>query len=190
MTSGYKMSKFIDEMLDMERIETGRYELKIKQLIPESILEESVKTNRINANKRNVDIVFIDKGERRTTFTDPIKLEQVFNNIITNSIKFAPENSKIKITFKEIKGNKFKVSISDMGPGIHKEELGSIFDRYYQARRGVKTAQRVYGLGLGLYISKKIVLLHGGKIWVKNNPKEGCVFHIEIPYNDRSEPEE
>jgi len=116
---------------------------------------------------------------------DPNRIDQVFSNIIFNAIKYTEPGDKIKIKFDVDQGLKnYQVSISDSGVGIRKEDLPYIFDRFYKARTPVRSA-RDAGSGLGLTISKEIIIAHGGTISAKSNPGKGSTFTFTIPiYRD------
>jgi signal transduction histidine kinase len=104
-----------------------------------------------------------------------VRLAQVFENLFTNAIKYAPDSS-IVILLSQV-GDHALVSFIDHGPGIPKESLPFIFERFYRVR-GEKT---VTGTGLGLYICKQIILAHRGKIWAESTPGQGTTFFIELP---------
>jgi two-component system sensor histidine kinase KdpD len=110
-------------------------------------------------------------------FADGVRLAQVFENLFTNAIKYAPDSS-IVILLSQV-GDHALVSFIDHGPGIPKDSLPLIFERFYRVR-GEKT---VTGTGLGLYICKQIILAHRGKIWAESTPGQGTTFFIELPIN-------
>jgi signal transduction histidine kinase len=104
-----------------------------------------------------------------------VRLAQVFENLFTNAIKYAP-GSALVVLLNQIDEN-ILISFIDHGPGIPKESLPLIFERFYRVR-GEKT---VTGTGLGLYICKQIILAHRGKIWAESTPSQGTTFFIELP---------
>jgi signal transduction histidine kinase len=108
---------------------------------------------------------------------DGVRLAQVFDNLFTNAIKYAP-GAPITVLLEQV-GEKVIISFIDRGPGIPKESLSFIFDRFYR----VRTEKSVTGTGLGLYICKQIIEAHRGKIWAESSPGQGTTFFIELPIN-------
>jgi two-component system sensor histidine kinase VicK len=106
-----------------------------------------------------------------------VRLAQVFDNLFTNAIKYAP-GAPITVLLEQV-GEKVIISFIDRGPGIPKESLSFIFDRFYR----VRTEKSVTGTGLGLYICKQIIEAHRGKIWAESSPGQGTTFFIELPIN-------
>ena len=107
---------------------------------------------------------------------DKILLEQVLENLIDNATKFTPPKSPIDITAK-IDNKNLVVSIEDHGPGISKDEVDKLFEKFYRGR--MLTTER--GLGLGLALCRHIIKAHGGEIWAENRPEGGAVFRFTIP---------
>jgi signal transduction histidine kinase len=108
---------------------------------------------------------------------DGVRLAQVFENLFTNAIKYAP-GSPLVVLLNHVDDN-ILISFIDHGPGIPQDSLPLIFERFYRVR-GEKT---VTGTGLGLYICKQIILAHRGKIWAESTPGQGTTFFIELPVN-------
>ena len=108
---------------------------------------------------------------------DGVRLAQVFENLFTNAIKYAP-GSPLVVLLNHVDDN-ILISFIDHGPGIPQDSLPFIFERFYRVR-GEKT---VTGTGLGLYICKQIILAHRGKIWAESTPGQGTTFFIELPVN-------
>jgi signal transduction histidine kinase len=104
------------------------------------------------------------------------RIEQVLTNIISNAIKFAPKQSQIDVHLSESDGS-LQVCISDQGPGIPEEDRGHVFDKFYVIADG----RGLSGLGLGLYIAREIIELHGGQIWVESEPQQGSTFCFRLP---------
>ncbi len=102
-------------------------------------------------------------------------IEEVFSNLISNAIKYSPENSKVVVDVLDAGAN-WRVMVKDNGTGIATEDKPKIFRRFQRLKKeGVK------GSGLGLAIAKRIVDLHGGEIWVEDNPEGGCIFNVTVP---------
>jgi signal transduction histidine kinase len=108
-------------------------------------------------------------------FVDRHRILQVFANLIGNAIKFTPSGGTITVRAEQFEED-IQFSVEDTGPGIPKEEIPHLFDRFWQAR---KTAR--LGTGLGLFIVKGIVEGHGGRIWVESELGVGSRFHFTLP---------
>ena len=120
-------------------------------------------------------IIILDTPDEALVIADTSRIEQVLINLLSNAVKYSPENTTIHVRiFKET--NKYVVAISDEGIGIPKKNLKLIFDKYYQVKTKSKN-----GFGLGLYISKEIIKLHKGKIWVESTRGKGSTFYFSLP---------
>jgi signal transduction histidine kinase len=102
---------------------------------------------------------------------DAVRIRQVIINLLSNAIKFTPQAGKISLTVKKASAKEAQVSIADTGCGISKDNLEKIFDRFYTGG----------GFGLGLPISRQIILAHGGKMWVESEPGKGSIFSFTLP---------
>jgi len=179
--NGYRMAAFVRDLLDLKKIDDYKYHLAMKPVLLNKILQACIDMNYIAMKNRNLSMNFKTDGESRMVSVDPLKMEQVFNNILSNAIKFSPEGGAISVHYKDTGGDSISVKICDEGPGVPEESAEMIFDRYYQAEMKDKANMRAYGMGFGLYISREIMNLHKGRIWAVNKPDKGCCFHVEIP---------
>jgi signal transduction histidine kinase len=109
---------------------------------------------------------------------DPGRLEQVFNNLVSNAIKYSPDGGTIEISGRALPTDVI-VTVSDQGVGIPFEEQSRVFERFFRGAR--ERHQRTPGAGLGLYLAKAIVQAHAGRLWVESNPGEGAAFSVAIP---------
>ena len=111
------------------------------------------------------------------TLVDPLRLEQVLMNLIDNAIRYSPEGGSIEIEVAQPAPDRVRLAVRDHGIGIPPEKRAHIFDRFYQAHAGT----HLVGLGLGLYISRQIVELHGGRIEAEFPPDGGTRFVVSLP---------
>jgi signal transduction histidine kinase/DNA-binding response OmpR family regulator len=184
-----RMTRLINDLLDFSRIESGTLKINksyfsIQKLINETVSELRHKSEpkKLVLEYKNPDIDIPD------VFADYDRIKQVLINLIDNAIKFTPERGEIIIESKII-SDKFDnqskyilISVSDTGIGISKENIEKIFDKFYQVNGSL--TRETDGLGLGLSISKNIVELHGGKIWVESSqtePERGSKFFFILP---------
>ena len=168
------MLSLVNTLLDVYKIEDGVFQINKNRVDINSMLEEVVSKIKFIASESNLKIKIINKSDIKEICADEIQISRVITNILTNAINFAPQNSDIKI---DVYSNKETVSIAitDRGSGISPENIKNVFDRYFTKK------YRKVGTGLGLYLSKKIVRLHGGDITVESIPNKKTTFTVELP---------
>ena len=169
-----RLSLLIENVLESARLQSKTLPLRFNPLRLDGILRDV--TQRIRARHKDLD-VNANLDSVPPIYGDGVRLAQVFENLFTNALKYAPDSS-IDILLKQM-GDKIVISFIDHGPGIPKESLPLIFERFYRVR-GEKT---ITGTGLGLYICKQIIQAHRGKIWAESTPGQGTTFLIELPIN-------
>ena len=131
---------------------------------------------RIRSRHKDLEIT-MDMIPAPPIQADGVRIAQVFENLFTNAVKYAP-SAPINVTLKP-SGDSVLVTITDHGPGIAADALPMIFERFYR----VRNEKTVTGSGLGLYICRQIIQAHRGKIWAESTPGEGTTFYIELPVN-------
>jgi signal transduction histidine kinase len=170
-----RLSLLIENVLESARLQSKTLHLRFQPLRLDGVLRDVIL--RLRARHRDLDVsAHLDSVP--SIVGDSVRLAQVFENLFTNALKYAP-GSPIDILLNQV-GDKIVVSFIDHGPGIPKEFLPLIFERFYRVR-GEKT---VTGTGLGLYICKQIIQAHRGKIWAESTPGQGTTFLIELPMNN------
>jgi len=125
---------------------------------------------------RNVRIIF--RGNSLPANVDPARIQQIFSNLLDNAIKHGGRRGEISVELCE-RGQEAVVRVSDQGEGIPSEEVERISHRFYRVDKS--RSQETPGLGLGLAITKHLVLLHGGTIRAENRPEGGAVFEVRLP---------
>lgn len=167
----------ISDLLNVTKIEAGKMGLQKKKISVSELLEEVCKMNVMTAQSKQISLDRnIDPKVEITA--DPDRLLEVFDNLLTNAIKFTPKGKKIKIVLQSQKEG-VEVQVSDQGIGIPESELPRIFDRF--SKLSPQPTQGESGTGLGLSITKQIIDLHGGKIQVESKPDHGSLFKIFLP---------
>jgi PAS domain S-box-containing protein len=178
-----KLSRLIDDLLDLSKLEAGRMQIKQETTSIESVIKDAIVSLDAWANTKSIKMEEkIQEGISQVSI-DSQRIGQVLNNLIGNAIKFTPHNGKIIVGADLMGGGKeVEVSVQDTGAGIPKEDLGKVFDRFYQT--GERTLTDISGTGVGLSIAKEIVELHGGKIWAESEKNKGAKFLFTIPVGD------
>jgi signal transduction histidine kinase len=176
-----RLSKFIDDLLDIAKIERGKLEVKAESIELEPIVKETVQLYQPQADNKKIKLgVNIETGLPKAS-ADPERTRQVLNNLLSNAIKFTPENGSITVEASyNRKDNTIEVAVQDTGIGIPEDKLESVFNKFEQvkdARQQVTTAK---GTGLGLAIIRGILEQQGGKIWVTSNLNQGSRFIFSL----------
>lgn len=169
-----RLAHLIENVLESARLQSKTLPLRFQPLRLDAILRDV--SARIKARHKELDIS-MEMHPAAPVRGDGVRLAQVFENLFTNAVKYAP-GAPIIVLLNQV-GQSMLVSFSDRGPGIPKESLPLIFDRFYR----VRSEKSVTGTGLGLYICKQIIDAHRGKIWAESQPGQGTTFFIELPIN-------
>ncbi|MBE0425466.1 MAG: diguanylate cyclase [Nitrospirae bacterium] len=190
-TSGKHLLELINNVLDIAKIEAGKYEMVYETFSVDDVLSEIINIMNPLAENKFIEIV-ISIGEGVSTITaDRVKLKQILYNLLSNAIKFTPEGGMIKVTVAKqdnlegrypwaVSGMEFiSFSVHDTGVGISPEDKEMIFDEFGQVSS--EFSRKYGGAGLGLALTKKLVELHGGNITVESKLGEGSTFTFLIP---------
>lgn len=175
---GNKQLRFINKLLDLYRIESGAIDLELVNERLDLLVKNCISTQKHVAAKRNISIHFHMEGNPFPISFDPMRMEQVISNILSNAIKFSSDDTDIDVYYKQDK-RRAVIKICDNGPGIDEKEILHIFDRYYMGRTDFEI--RPEGSGLGLYIVKNIINLHKGDVSASNRSTGGSNFTLWIP---------
>jgi len=163
----------VGNLLDMSRIESGVLKPKREWNILSEVLGSVLERMQHLAEEHKIEI---DVPENLPLVPiDYVQMEQVFTNLVSNSLKYAPTNTLIRILARVV-GEAIRVQVSNQGPQVPPEHLERIFDKFYR----ITAADRVTGTGLGLSICKGIIEAHGGHIWAENRP-DGLAFNFTLP---------
>jgi PAS domain S-box-containing protein len=171
-----RLLKMINELLDLDRLEAGRFDLDRKLCSIDEVIQSSIDTIENFANQRKVRISFSKSGIQLNA--DDERLVQVMINILTNAIKFSPDETTVSVAATEQK-DVVEISVADQGRGIPEENLSAIFDRFKQVE--LKDSKQHKGSGLGLAICKAIVEAHGGHMAVRSAMGKGSTFIVTLP---------
>lgn len=174
-----RLSTLINDLLDMEKLQTGRFELNCKPVDSYQLLQRAMENNQGYADKYNVKLELIHKPEEPLwVYADEDRIQQVLSNLLSNAIKFSPEHGTVQAEVSE-HGQMVRFSIRDQGPGVPKQFERRIFQKFMQADSS--DSRQKGGTGLGLAISKNIVELHQGQIGYTPGRKKGSCFFFDLP---------
>jgi PAS domain S-box-containing protein len=171
----------IDDLLDATRLETGKLSIDLKAGSLGALARRLVAAFAPRAGTKRIRLRCEEQPSLPDVPFDQHRITQVINNLVANALKFTPEGGAITVSVSEAGRHRdfLQVSVSDTGPGIEADKLGRVFDRHYQIQRG--DAAHGQGLGLGLYICRELVQIHGGKTWVESRPGAGSTFSFVLP---------
>lgn len=172
-----RMLMDIGDILDVSKLEAGKFMLNKSIADINTLVTEKVTAFSFTANMRHIKISSHTDGGIQQFAFDPQRVGQVLNNLLSNALKFTPDNGSITVTTTSRNGQ-IKVSVHDTGVGVPPEKMVLLFSKYGQLAGGLR---KEGGTGLGLYISKGIVESHGGKIWLEDGIKQGATFSFTLP---------
>ncbi|HTK76001.1 MAG TPA: ATP-binding protein [Gemmataceae bacterium] len=173
------MARLLDDLLDVSRISRNELELRKSSVDLAAVVESAVETSRpvVEAGRHQL-VVALPRGPIRLT-ADPVRLAQVFANLLTNAAKYTPEGGHIRLAA-ERQGDDVIVSVQDSGIGLAADVLPHVFEIFSQAKSG--RGQRQGGLGIGLSLVKWLVELHGGHVEARSaGPGQGSEFVVRLP---------
>jgi signal transduction histidine kinase len=180
LSSGNHLLSLINDVLDLSKVEAGQVQLEIAPFSLREALERSVVTVREGATQRRLHVSLEIAPDVDLVEGDERRLRQVLFNLLSNAVKFTPEGGNVVVASGRVDGQ-VHVSVTDTGPGISPEDHDRIFEEFQQTGVG---AQQREGTGLGLALSKRLVELHGGRIWVESEPGHGSRFVFTLPVTD------
>ncbi|HZA37786.1 MAG TPA: ATP-binding protein [Candidatus Baltobacteraceae bacterium] len=172
-------ARLIDDLLDVTRIAKGKLQLSFETVCVNQILQRAYEICREDIAAKHLEVEFRLRATDTHVEGDPARLQQVFWNLIKNSVKFTPEKGRITIETINPAPDKIDIRIADTGMGIEQERIDKIFNAFEQGQTSI--TRRFGGLGLGLSISKALIDAHGGKIRVESSGKDqGSTFSLEL----------
>jgi len=179
--SNERMIKLINDLLNVTRIEEGRYLFSLSYENIANIIKEQYQTFKELAEKKGLKMELIFKQDKFPLVkVDKEKISLVIQNLIENAIHYT-QKGKITITL-ESKDREIIFSVEDTGIGIPKDQQERVFSRFFRAENAILSETE--GTGLGLFISKNIIEAHGGKIWFKSEEGKGTTFYFTLPIKE------
>ncbi len=176
-----QLKYLIDDLLEASRAEVGKLTVKLASVSLAEVVRKTVKAQSGIAAKKPILLRTQIAADLPEVYADASRIAQVLTNLLDNAIKFSPPQTEIHVTAEVFNKdpNFARVSVIDSGPGIEPQDTERIFDRLYQTENPAEPSRQ--GLGLGLFICKELLHLHGGSIWVESQPGAGSAFHFVIP---------
>jgi signal transduction histidine kinase len=178
--NGQGLVNLVSDFLDVSKLEAGRIELAKEWIDLQRFLTACLDNYRIAAQEKRISLSETIDASTKWIWADPRRLEQVLSNLISNALKFTPNDGRIELGAAQT-SNEIAVWVKDTGPGVPAEEIDQLFEKYRQTTSGKTSEQK--GTGLGLVICKMIVEAHGGRIWVESPEGAGAGFFFTLPHS-------
>ncbi len=172
-----RLVRLVNDILDLERIGSGKAELHSSVCSAEDLLRRAAGVQQNRSPRPNIRIFFAAHGVN--VWADADRILQTLNNLLSNAIKFSPAGSEIHLTARNLDESEAIIEVRDQGRGIPADKLEHIFDRFQQG--DASDSRAMGGTGLGLAICRSIINQHGGRIWATSVEGQGTTFHFTLP---------
>jgi signal transduction histidine kinase len=179
--SAQRLNELIQDILDVQKLELGKLQLEMKEASAKEMIDQSINSLKPHAESKNIELSGALKHDLKLE-CDSGRIIQVLNNLLTNAIKFSPNNSTIHVDAK-LEDHSAVFSVKDTGIGIPVEKQTRLFTKFYQVDTSL--TRKAGGTGLGLVISKGIIEAHKGKIWLASEAGKGSIFSFSVPLRER-----
>jgi signal transduction histidine kinase len=176
LAAGNHLLSLINDVLDLAKIEAGRMELELSQVAIGDVLRSAISMHAEQASRRGIHLALTSEQEEITVTADERRVRQVVFNLLSNAVKFTPDGGKVGVSARAGMGH-VAIAVADTGPGISPGEIETIFEEFEQTSDGKKAE----GTGLGLPLSRKLVELHGGRLWAESELGRGSTFRFTLP---------
>ncbi len=173
-----RLTRMLNDLLDLSRIEAGRMELRLTDVSLTELTAEALDNLRPQAEEKSLILQILAPSQPAQVRGDRDKILQILTNLIHNAVKFTPPAGRVSISLTPLEDHAVQVCVADTGCGIASEEVPNVFDRFYRSNSG---PTEVRGAGLGLTITKNLVDLHQGRIWVESTLGSGSQFYFTLP---------
>lgn len=183
LDQGYKSNErmilLINDLLDVSRIEAGKFEYEFIEGSVEDLVDTTIQEFQQIVKHKSVNLKYFKPDVRLPKVKiDPLKLKMVIENLIDNAVKYTPPGGKVDVLFKYYRDT-IEFVVADSGVGIPKDQVAQLFSKFFRAKNVIR--MQTDGTGLGLFIAKRIVEKHGGIIWAESEEGKGTQMHFTIP---------
>jgi signal transduction histidine kinase len=181
LEAGRHLLSLINDVLDLAKIEAGRMDLELSQIAIPDLLRSAVSMHSERASRDGIELNLTTEPEEITVTADERRVRQIVFNLLSNAIKFTPADGRVDVSAR-LDDGEVEVAVADTGAGIAAGELESIFEEFEQTSEGKEAG----GTGLGLPLSRRLVELHGGRLWAESQPGHGSTFRFTLPVRQPS----
>jgi signal transduction histidine kinase len=206
--AGHHLLQIIDDLLDLSKVEVGRVELQRKPVRIDDLIAEGVAMIRDQAGKNNLDVESVPGESLPSLYVDPSRVRQILTNLLSNAVKFTPPGGRVTVSTRVVQGSGFRaqgeqsayhepstmnhelpgeyveIAVRDTGIGIRPEDQPKLFQPFMRLEASL--GAQCEGTGLGLVITRRLVEMHGGRIWVESEGEgRGSTFTFTLPVDGR-----
>lgn len=179
LISGQQLVSLVGNLLNVSKIERGSFAVSLQPVDWKKNINDVVENNSTSAMQKNIKLeAKLPSEPLPQVLVDPIRINEVLNNLISNALNYTKEGGTIEVSAKT-KGEEVITSVSDTGVGIPPEAIPHLFSKFFRVSGSLEQGSK--GTGLGLYISKSIIDMHHGKIWVESQVGKGTTFYFSLP---------
>jgi len=185
------LTRLTADLRDLSLADSGQLKLQLAATDMVDLVRRKISTFAVPAREKGIDLVSGLPEEALRAEVDPVRIEQVLGNLMTNAIRHTSSGGKITVSARVtdrdavhgIESPNVVLSVADTGEGISPEHLSHVFDRFYRVEESRSRGEG--GAGLGLAIVEQMVDAHGGKVWVESELGKGSTFHVALPVKNR-----
>lgn len=179
--SNERLINLVDDLLDTSHIEAGKkFEIHRKETDIVEIVNDVIKNKISLISNKKITVIKCEGAPKEFKLSvDPIKIKQVFNNLVNNALKYSKYGGQVEIGCDQHLKNKIIIYVKDKGIGIPKKQQNRVFDKFFRADNAITS--KTDGTGLGLYIAKAIIEAHGGEMWFESKIGKGSTFYFSLP---------
>jgi signal transduction histidine kinase len=181
LEAGRHLLSLINDVLDLAKIEAGRMELDLSEVALPELLRSAISMHAERADRGGIELSLRTEPEDIRISADGRRVRQIVFNLLSNAVKFTPTAGRVDVSAR-LDDGQVEVAVADTGHGIAAEDLETIFEEFEQTKDG----KREEGTGLGLPLSRKLVELHGGRLWVESELGDGSTFRFTLPVRQES----
>jgi signal transduction histidine kinase len=174
-----RLTGIVEELLDLNRMESGRTLLDIESISPQELVRDSLEPFLVEARDRGVSLANAVRDDLPEVFGDANRLQHVMANLLSNALRFTDPGGEVSVSA-ETEPGMVRVTVTDTGPGIAERDVNRVFEPFYRVPGQGKSS----GIGLGLAIVKEIIRTHGGSVGVTSTTGKGSAFWFTLPQAD------
>ncbi|HEY61864.1 MAG TPA: HAMP domain-containing protein [Anaerolineae bacterium] len=176
------LSRIVEDLRVLALADTGELTLEKTNINIVALVKAVINRFQAQVQERHVKLSFINGEKHPSVFVDPQRIEQILHNLISNALRYSPENSEITIQL-STNENQLTISIRDSGPGIPEKAIPHLFERFYKTSKS--RSREEGGTGLGLSIARKLAIAHHGNLTAENHPEGGALFTLTLPLSSQ-----
>lgn len=184
-----RLSRFIDNLLDVAKIEAGKLEIHPEPVSLRDVGQEMIVVFRPQTEEKNLSLLNEIPADLSRAWVDGDRLLEIMTNLVSNAFKFTPDGGRVTMKAAE-EGDMLHVTVTDTGLGIAPQHLRTVFNKFEQVKPTKGLVRKTRGTGLGLTIVKGFVEAHGGRVWIDSEVNRGTTVHFTLPKGRPVSPEE